>query len=433
MVKHANKEIIKDDDLTYALDSSGRMVYIDSIPSEKRGLKCGCICPKCKRPLVAKLGNEDIPHHKRPHFAHQPNTDCRGYYMTALHQLAEQIIQDNKSVMAPAYKSIPADKLSFKRVLRETRVDRPDLQPDVAGYTDDRACWNIEIRNTSEVNEDKKRKIKESGITCLEIDVRGQSLEGLEKFLLESTDNREWINNPIYDRRIREFKYGKTENQYEKYSIYIKDKCLKIKKKTDCQHKCEYLLYRDNCIYKVDELYIDDEEIVVCDIAHIKRDYEEGKKLSQKKVEITPSTSHIATPPPHDYVQDLIDEEKLYLDFDVYDMPIDMIMYTIKEKGKVHLSDNIEGIIEKCQLLKSSEGIVMLCKCNDRIYAYYVLVIWIEGVKLRYDIFNRCREKLKHLAEGKYKKALDEFVTPNKINYKYQEDLFKENNDPCPF
>ena len=48
--------------------------------------------------------------------------------------------------MAPAYKSIPADKLSFKRVLRETRVDRPDLQPDVAGYTDDDNCYNIEAR-----------------------------------------------------------------------------------------------------------------------------------------------------------------------------------------------------------------------------------------------------------------------------------------------
>lgn len=433
MVKHANMDLLKDDDLTYALDSSGRMVYIESIPSEKRGLKCGCICPKCGKPLVAKLGN-DVPHRKRPHFAHQPDSDCRGYYMTALHKLAEQIIEDNKAIMAPDYKSIPAVRLSFKKVITETRVDRPDLQPDVAGYTDDDNCYNIEIRNTSEVKEKKKSKIMETDITCLEIDVRGQSLEGLKSFLLDSTDNREWINNPIYERRILETKYGKRENQSEKYSKYINDQSLKIKKKTDCQNKCECILYKDQCIYKVDELYIDDELFVVCNIAHIKRDYGEKWGKNLKKVEKTIPSSQIATPPPHDYVQDVLDEERLYLDINVSTMSIDMIMDKLKENGKVCLSDDLEGIIEKCQLLISSEGIVMLCKCNDRIYPYYVLVIWIEDDKLRYEIYNRCREKFKNLVLDKYNKAREEFVTPSKkgaIND--QEDLFKENLDPCPF
>ena len=36
--------------LTYALDSSGKMVSIRNV---ERGLACNCCCPKCKEPLVA--------------------------------------------------------------------------------------------------------------------------------------------------------------------------------------------------------------------------------------------------------------------------------------------------------------------------------------------------------------------------------------------
>ncbi len=86
----------------------------------------------------------------------------------------------------------------------EQRVERKDLQPDLVGVTSDGNRWCIEIRNTHEVDEAKKKKILESSITCLEIDVREQTLESLKTFLLESLENREWINNPIYENRIAE-------------------------------------------------------------------------------------------------------------------------------------------------------------------------------------------------------------------------------------
>ncbi|WP_288279846.1 hypothetical protein [uncultured Prevotella sp.] len=199
----------KEPKLTYALDSSGKMVHIGCV---ERGLLCNCRCPKCNEFLVAKLGHEGG---RQAHFAHVKGSDCHGSYMSALHKLAEQIIEEERAVMAPAYKEINKQKLEFETVEIEQRVERKDLQPDIVGVTSDGLRWFIEIRNTHEVGEAKRFKLIESNITCLEIDVREQTLENLKSFLLDSSENREWINNPNYDSQIAEAKRVKV-SQVEK-------------------------------------------------------------------------------------------------------------------------------------------------------------------------------------------------------------------------
>ena len=202
----------KEPKLTYALDPSDKMVSISKV---ERGLSCNCRCPKCNEFLVAKRGH---PGGRQPHFAHRKGSDCHGSYMTALHRLAEQIIEEEKAVMAPEYKDVTSQKLSFTQVEVELRVDRKDLQPDVVGITEDGFRWFIEIRNTHEVDEPKKAKLIESNITCLEIDVREQTLENLKSFILESAEKREWINNPNYDAQIVEAK-RKRVSKVEKYVL----------------------------------------------------------------------------------------------------------------------------------------------------------------------------------------------------------------------
>lgn len=194
--------------LTYALDSYDKMVHIGSV---KRGLDCCCRCPKCNEYLEAKLGYGG----HQAHFSHQKDSDCHGSYMSALHKLAEQIIEKEKAVMVPTYKEIEKQKLEFEKVEVEQRVERKDLQPDIVGVTSDGLRWFIEIRNTHEVDEAKRAKLIDSNITCLEIDVREQTLENLKSFLLESTESREWINNPCYDAKIVDIKHKKIEKVTE--------------------------------------------------------------------------------------------------------------------------------------------------------------------------------------------------------------------------
>ena len=210
--------------LTYALDISGKMVYIGCVC---RGLSCNCRCPKCNEPLEAKLGNNKG---RQAHFAHCKGSDCHGSYMAALHILAEQIIEEEKAVMAPSYKEIDMQRLSFEKVEVEQRVERKDLQPDIVGIKNDGTRWAIEIKNTHEVKEPKRLKLIESGITCLEIDVSGQNLEGLKFFLLESADSREWINNPNYENQLTEMK---------------RKKVSQIRKCITDNHKLEVPPYKD--------------------------------------------------------------------------------------------------------------------------------------------------------------------------------------------
>ncbi len=73
--------------LTYAIDSSGRVVNIDEVPA---GNKCGCFCPSCKEPLMAKNQGRKRIHH----FSHQSGTECANAYESMLHILAKDRIRE---------------------------------------------------------------------------------------------------------------------------------------------------------------------------------------------------------------------------------------------------------------------------------------------------------------------------------------------------
>jgi len=71
--------------LLFALDSDGKIVHIDSVAN---GSGCGCICPSCKQPLVARNGGTKLIHH----FAHRAGS-CKWAAETAVMLLAHGIIQ----------------------------------------------------------------------------------------------------------------------------------------------------------------------------------------------------------------------------------------------------------------------------------------------------------------------------------------------------
>ena len=257
----------KEPKLTYALNALGHMVNILDV---EKGLACNCRCPKCNEKLVAKLGQGG----RQPHFAHQKDSECQGSYMSALHIMAEQIIFENKSVMAPTYKSISSKTLTFTKVEVEKRVDRKDLQPDIVGETEDGLRWVIEIKNTHEVDKAKIRKIRESNITCFEIDVSKQTLEKLKSFLLESTESREWINNPNYDQLYPEIQEVITPSiNYNNITVrnleksieeYLKDKNYSVRPINECLSLCNYRPFWGNCIYKLGVDKYNNELYVVC-------------------------------------------------------------------------------------------------------------------------------------------------------------------------
>ena len=89
-----------DNDTTYALSNiTQRLVHISKVD---RGKNCDCICPCCKQPMIANKGekNQHYFSHERKGDNNSNRAKCR---TETMHRLAEQIIEENKSVMLPPY------------------------------------------------------------------------------------------------------------------------------------------------------------------------------------------------------------------------------------------------------------------------------------------------------------------------------------------
>ncbi len=73
--------------LTYALNEIGQLVNVNNVPV---GNKCGCFCPACKEPLIAK--NQGIK--RLHHFAHKSGTECGHAIESMLHILAKEKVRE---------------------------------------------------------------------------------------------------------------------------------------------------------------------------------------------------------------------------------------------------------------------------------------------------------------------------------------------------
>ena len=121
--------------LTYAL-KDGVITHIETV---ERGLKCGCVCPACGKPLVAKKGTVMMHH-----FAHHAGQNCEYGYETSLHLAAKEILSHARKIMLPpVYVHLPdsprRDELLFEE--REIPIDHVELEkrygdiiPDVVIY-----------------------------------------------------------------------------------------------------------------------------------------------------------------------------------------------------------------------------------------------------------------------------------------------------------
>ena len=239
--------------LTYGLKkgTKNELLHIDSVGN---GLSCGCVCPHCGEALEACQG--DVRQH---FFRHASGTNCPGARMTALHMMAQKALERDKTVMLPAYEGLyyqhEAENIDFDIVDLEVayEIEGKLLRPDCVGVVADKegkehSLW-IEIYVTHEVDEEKIKHIKDSGISCIEIDLsdmleKGFNEEDIAERLVKSAKSRKWINCPKCDKleelkrieiekekqaqeqreaaeRERELELAKKELEYEKYLKHL--------------------------------------------------------------------------------------------------------------------------------------------------------------------------------------------------------------------
>lgn len=201
---------------SWAEDAYGRMVHVDTV---SRGLQCGCRCPYCHEPLLARQGGKN--EHGFAHHSETRQARLEICYMVTLYKLAEQIIREQKHIYVPSYYGIfPVMDISFVDVRIDSGFEREDKQPDVIATTANGEKTLIEF--TFEYKVRHKQPIDYKNLNCIEIDLSKQTLDTLHKFLTSKpTDDWKWVNNELLFSRIEE-RYTKAG---KKIKMVCEDEC----------------------------------------------------------------------------------------------------------------------------------------------------------------------------------------------------------------
>lgn len=193
----------------------GRIVAPGDVPS---GAACGCICPGCSGPLVAKKGSI-----KRWHFSHlntEPHDSCAE---SAIHAAAKQVLLEQGEFMAPEFsvgvsaKALDGRELYEYEVLspvRRIRFDRAvpeetigDIRPDIVGYRGERRLL-VEMYFRHRVDLEKREKLVRLGIPAIEIDLSdlevGIGFDAVKERVVTAIVEKEWL---VYPRHVEHLAY----------------------------------------------------------------------------------------------------------------------------------------------------------------------------------------------------------------------------------
>ncbi len=195
--------------LIYALKDN-KTIHISEVES---GFKCGCVCPACGEPLIAKKGSKVIHH-----FAHYAGHNCEHGYESSLHIAAKEIINNAKKFVIPEVHLcfprsnkekqllFPAKEISVDDVKLEQRYG--DVIPDIVVTSGGRELF-IEIFVTHKIDETKLEKLKRANISTIEIDLSKQNemitAEELSQVLLENNPQKVWKYNAIAEKYLQQF------------------------------------------------------------------------------------------------------------------------------------------------------------------------------------------------------------------------------------
>ncbi|WP_265923006.1 competence protein CoiA family protein [Cupriavidus nantongensis] len=193
--------------LTFAVDASGVLRHVDAVAN---GKACGCVCPACKEPVIARQGA------LRSHsFAHDSGAECRWAQEAVLHHLAQHLIAARGEFL------LPGADLSVKRfgtaglihepytlgpqMIRPAEVRLEPLlflqRPNVILTLGERHLI-VAIALTHKVGPSKLPRLKELGHAAIQINLtcdRPTSVGALAALLFGDDPRKTWVYNAKHD------------------------------------------------------------------------------------------------------------------------------------------------------------------------------------------------------------------------------------------
>lgn len=209
--------------IVFGRTADGRILHIDS-PGVQNGDECGCFCPTCNAPLIAKNGGSIMEHH----FAHAAGRGCGTGGETFLHYAAKEVLAANPEISLPAHvvtdgwladsvvyeaKLVRFDRLEIEQTVVGTETT---IRPDAVGHLGERRLF-IEITVTHRSSPQKLAMLRTDAISAVEIDLsshlRAPISLGYLRELVRNTAKRSWLHSPIIEARLRDLrekarKYG---------------------------------------------------------------------------------------------------------------------------------------------------------------------------------------------------------------------------------
>ena len=152
------------------------------------------------------------------HFAHAPKIRCEYACESSLHLAAKDILSKAKKIIIPPiYVDFPNSNAPAKLVCEAQRINIDEVKleerfpgfiPDVVVYSGEKKFF-IEIYVTHSVTEEKLKKIKESEISTIEINLSKYkkmiSAEELKKILLNDNEAKKWMFNTKWKEYLNKF------------------------------------------------------------------------------------------------------------------------------------------------------------------------------------------------------------------------------------
>ncbi|MCA0050632.1 competence protein CoiA [Mesorhizobium sp. B283B1A] len=189
--------------LVYGLRPDGTLAHISEV---QRGIACGCDCPACGGRLVARKGDENVPH-----FGHHGGDACGGGPETVLHLLAKEVFRADPSLLLPKRLGLnkgnvvtkPGQQVTtqFLRIeFTDAKKVIPDLYVRALGYD-----LFVEVAVTHASDETKIERLREHGVMAVEIDLsklpRDSTREQIADAVLRSAP-RCWLYHPDIDKAM---------------------------------------------------------------------------------------------------------------------------------------------------------------------------------------------------------------------------------------
>lgn len=207
--------------IPFALHEQSRLLV--DVAAVEKGRRCGCICPSCATPLIARQGNR-----KQWHFAHESRgvhqetlNACRYSLTVSIRLMIRQIAESGLTLATPAlkghldmiYRGQP--KSVSYRVTTESTVDLSQVQVEAAfSSTTVDALGQVGSLEVAIFLSHSGRPVPEdlytpqnprSGVLAIDVEVvaselgkasDGQYTKRLSQYLAESLRGKRWVYHP---------------------------------------------------------------------------------------------------------------------------------------------------------------------------------------------------------------------------------------------